>query len=84
MRKLIISFIILFACLSGVSTAVFATESEQKPLITEIEGIQPPPAIIPPQPMPYAVCLHFCKLDGIPFMDCHGTCKELVPQLPKM
>lgn len=43
-------------------------------------GVRPAGPTMPP--MPYAVCLQFCTASKLPFMQCHDTCKELVPLPP--
>lgn len=32
-----------------------------------------------PLPVPYAICMSYCREADIPFGQCHDTCKELVP-----
>lgn len=32
-----------------------------------------------PLPVPYAICMSYCREADIAFGQCHDTCKELVP-----
>ena len=45
-------------------------------------GMRPAGPTMPP--MPYAVCLQYCTASELPFMQCHATCKELVPLPPTL
>ena len=43
----------------------------------------PSPPVVPghlaPLPVPYAICMSYCREADIAFEQCHDTCKELVP-----
>lgn len=49
--------------------------------------LAPPPHMVPsamtghqaPLPVPYAICMSYCREADIAFGQCHDTCKELVP-----